>query len=50
MSQQRHDRAKIDGEPRQLFVIEEPYVTHTYFGYTAALYVYERKTRLEYES
>ena len=49
MSQQQHDRAKIDGEPRQFLVIAEPYVTHTYFGYTAALHVYEKKTRREYE-
>lgn len=49
MSYQRHDRVKIDREPRQFLVLAEPYVTHTYFGYTAALHVYEKKTRREYE-
>jgi len=43
------DRVKIDVEPRRFLALSEPYVCYSYFGYTAALLVFEKKTRREYE-
>ena len=43
------DRVKIDVEPRRFMVLSEPYVAYSYFGYTVALLVFEKKTRREYE-
>jgi hypothetical protein len=48
MDQSDHQRLKLDTEPKRLFVVSEPYVMYTAFGYEAVVDVIEKKTKREY--